>query len=133
MSMTDSPRYKVLIVDDDEFLLNMYSVKFSKSGLEVVTAISSDDALHKLNDGFAPDVMVLDIVMPVMDGFDLLEKIRSLKLAPSAIVIFLTNQGQSADIERAKKLGAQGYIVKASSIPSEVFAEVMRHLEAAKK
>ena len=131
--MAESKKYKVLIVDDDEFLLSMYSVKFSKSGLEVVTSTGSADALNKLTEGFVPDVMVLDIVMPGMNGFELLEKIRSLKLAPGAIVIFLTNLGQDADIERAKKLGANGYIVKASSIPSEVYAEVMKHLEGAKR
>ena len=131
--MAESKKYKVLIVDDDEFLLSMYSVKFNKSGLEVVTSTGSADALNKLNEGFVPDVMVLDIVMPGMNGFELLEKIRSLKLAPSAIIIFLTNQGQADDIEHAKKLGANGYIVKASSIPSEVYAEVMKHLEGTKR
>ncbi len=124
--MSEQKKYKVLIVDDDEFLLNMYSVKFAKSGVEVVTALASDAAIAKLKEGFEPDVMLIDIVMPDMDGFGLLEKIRAEKLAPKSAVIFLTNQGQSADIERAKKLGANGYIVKASTIPSEVFNEVLK-------
>ncbi|HEY4499369.1 MAG TPA: response regulator [Candidatus Paceibacterota bacterium] len=127
--MAEQKKYKVLIVDDDEFLLNMYSIKFAKSGLEVATSSSSDDALKKLREGFSPDAMVLDIVMPGMDGFELLEEIIAEKLASRSVVIFLTNQGQSADIERAKKLGANGYIVKASTIPSEVFNEVVRCIE----
>ncbi len=131
--MTEQKKYKILIVDDDEFLLNMYSVKFAKSGLDVATSAGGEDALRKLHEGFTPDAVVLDIVMPGMDGFALLEKIRAEKLAKDAIVVFLTNQGQSTDIERAKKLGAQGYIVKASTIPSEVLTEVMKHLEEAKK
>lgn len=131
--MAEEKKYKVLIVDDDEFLLNMYSVKFAKSGLEVATSAGAGDALRRLHEGFVPDALVLDIVMPGMDGFELLEKIRAEKLAKDSVVIFLTNQGQSADIERAKKLGAQGYIVKASTIPSEVLTEVMKHLEEAKR
>ncbi len=131
--MAEQKKYKVLIVDDDEFLLNMYSVKFAKSGLDVATSTGGEDALQKLKEGFKPDAIVLDLVMPGMDGFETLEKIRAEKLASSSVVIILTNQGQTADIERAKKLGVQGYIVKASTIPSEVFTEVMKHIEAAKK
>lgn len=127
--MTDQKKYKVLIIDDDEFLLNMYSVKFAKSGLDVAISQSGDDALKRLREGFVPDAMVLDIVMPGLDGFELLEKIKAEKLAPKSVVIFLTNQGQSSDIERAKKLGASGYIVKASTIPSEVFNEVVKCIE----
>jgi DNA-binding NarL/FixJ family response regulator len=73
--------------------------------------------------------MVIDIVMPGTDGFELLEKIKAEKLAPDSVYIFLTNQGQSADIDRAKKLGANGYIVKASTISSEVFNEVVKCIE----
>ena len=99
----------------------------------MATSAGAADALRRLHEGFIPDAVVLDIVMPGTDGFELLEKIRSEKLAKSAVVIFLTNQGQSSDIEHAKKLGAQGYIVKASTIPSEVLAEVMKHIEEAKR
>ncbi len=127
--MAEAKKYKVLIVDDDEFLLSMYSIKFSKSGLEVITSTNGDAAIQKLHEGLSPDAIVLDIVMPGMDGFEVLEKIRKEKLAPNAVVLFLTNQGQSSDIDRAKGLGAAGYIVKASTIPSEVYNEVIRCIE----
>ena len=110
----------------------MYWEKFIKSGLDVHTCASSEKALQILKEGFVPDALVLDIVMPGMDGFELLEKIRADKLAPKVPVLFLTNQGQSSDIEHAKKLGAQGYIVKASTIPSEVLSEVMKYIKEAK-
>lgn len=124
--MTSEKKYKVLIVDDDTFLLNMYSVKFSKYGLDVNTATSGADALSKLHDGLSPDIIILDVIMPGMNGFELLENIRKEKLSPKAVVIILSNQGQSSDIERAKKLGVDGYIVKATTIPSEVLEEVMK-------
>ena len=121
---------KILIVDDDTFLLNMYSVKFTNEGFEVVTCQNTPDALKKLSEGFLPDLMLLDVVMPGMDGLDLLQEIRNKNLAKSATVVMLTNQSDSPDIEKAKALSANGYIVKATTIPSEVIKEVKRIHEA---
>jgi len=131
--MSENPKCSILIVDDDKFLLGMYAVKFQKEGFEVVTASDGGEALAKLKDGLKPDVLILDIVMPVMDGLELLEKIRSNHLSEQSIIIILSNQGQSSDIEKAKKLGVDGYIVKATTIPSEVLAEVNKILQAHKK
>ena len=119
-------KHKVLLVDDDKFLLDMYALKFSRVGLDVNTAVGSGDALAKLRGGFVPDIMLLDVVMPGMDGLELLEAIRKEGLAPKSVVIILTNQAQASDLDRAKKIGVDGYIVKASSIPSEVLTEVSR-------
>jgi putative two-component system response regulator len=117
---------KVLIIDDDKFLLNMYSIKFSKNDFEVSSATSGEEAINKIKEGYVPDIILLDIIMPGMDGFEILEKIKKDNLAPKASVIMLTNQGQLADIERAKALGTSGYIIKATTIPSEVVEEVTR-------
>ena len=114
-----------MIVDDDRFLIDMYTLKFSKGGFDVESATKGEEALEKLRGGFDPDILVLDVVMPSLDGIELLEKIRQEKLADKAVVIMLTNQGQKSDIDRAGKLGVKGYIVKAMTIPSEVFEEVM--------
>ncbi|MFA7252440.1 MAG: response regulator [Candidatus Paceibacterota bacterium] len=117
---------KVLIVDDDKFLLNMYSIKFSKNGFEVASAASGEEALGKIKGGYTPDIILLDIVMPGMDGFGILETLRKENLASTAAVIMLTNQGQLSDIEKAKSFGTSGYIIKATTIPSEVVEEVIR-------
>lgn len=117
---------KVLIVDDDKFLLNMYSIKFGKSGFEVNSASSGDEVFSKIKGGYTPDIILLDIVMPGMDGFEILEKIRKENLVPQVSIIMLTNQGQLSDIEKAKSFGIDGYIIKATTIPSEVVAEVTR-------
>ena len=124
---------KVLIVDDDKFLLGMYSLKFANGGYDIETAVGSQAALERLRNGVdKPDVLLLDVVMPIMDGLDLLKTIREEKLAPDATVIMLTNQSQSADIERAKDYKVDGYIVKASTIPSEVLVEVEKIYKAKK-
>lgn len=122
--------YKILIVDDDKFLLNMYSIKFQKEKFEVTTAGDGAEAVAKLEGGLVPDAIVLDVVMPVMDGIETLEKIRKDNLAKNAVILILSNQGQSSDIEKAKRLGINGYIVKATTIPSEVVSEILRMLNS---
>jgi CheY-like chemotaxis protein len=118
--MPDTPATqgkKILIIDDDSFLLDMYALKFKQSGFEVDTALGSVVALEKLRNGAVPDIMLLDLVMPVMDGFELLEKIKEENLVPTTIKVVLSNRGQASDVDRAKELGAVGYIVKASCTP----------------
>lgn len=115
---------KILIIDDDSFLLDMYALKFNQSNFDVTTALGSEQALEKLHGGYVPDIILLDIVMPVMDGFELMEKMNEDKIAPNAIRVVLSNRGQPSDIARGESLGAVGYIVKASSTPSEVIDKV---------
>ena len=115
---------KILIVDDDSFLLDMYALKFSQSGYDVTTGLGALPALEKLHGGFVPDIILLDIVMPGMDGFEFLGKMKDEKLVEKAIKIILSNRGADTDIKRGSELGASGYIVKASTTPSEVLAQV---------
>lgn len=118
-------QYRVLIVDDDKFLLDIYSVKFKAEGFAVATATSGDEALEKLKNAREKfNILLLDLVMPVMDGMALLDEIRKQNLDKGLVVIVLTNQGQPEDIKKAEDFGVDGYIVKATSIPSEVMAEV---------
>jgi CheY-like chemotaxis protein len=123
--MTDK-KYKVILVDDDKFLLNMYSMKFVKEGLDVNAFNDPIEALEKIKGGVQADIVILDVVMPVMDGIELLSKIREGKFLSNAVFIVLSNQGQQSDIDRAKEYGIHGYIVKATTIPSEVLREVLK-------
>ena len=127
----ENTKPQILIIDDDKFLLNMYSIKFSKNNFEVNSATSGEEALNKIKDGYQPNIILLDIVMPGMDGFDVLQKIKEGNLLPDTLIIMLTNQGQLSDIDKAKSFGINGYIIKATTIPSEVVEEVTRiyHLE----
>lgn len=123
--MNDTEKYTILFVDDDELLVDMYCLKFSQTGHVVDSAKSAHEAIEKLKDPeFNPDAVVFDLVMPEMDGFELLEKIKKENLAPDAALIVLSNQGEQHDLEKAKKLGAVGHIVKANAIPSEVLMMV---------
>lgn len=112
----------ILIVDDDRFLLDMYSIKFKANDFDIETVSGSVLALDKLRQGVNPDIILLDIIMPTMDGLELLKVIRDEKLALSSVIIMLTNQPD--ETEKAKALGVDGYIIKATSIPSEVVDQV---------
>lgn len=129
--MSDTTETTIFLVDDDRFLLDMYSVKFAKSGLHVDVAPGSTPALQKLRDGYKPDIILLDIIMPTMDGIALLEVIRAEKLAPNATIVMLTNQADDED--KALQFDIDGFIVKAMTIPSEVVAKVLEIHKAHKK
>lgn len=122
--MANQTKKKVMVVDDDKFLLDMYAIKFGENGFDVIAALGSTDALNKLKDGVSPDVVLLDVVMPVMDGFELLAAIKKENLAPQAKTVILSNLGQQTDIDKGTSLGANGYIVKANATPSEVVEKV---------
>ncbi len=124
MTDTLSTKYSLLLIDDDQFLLNMYTLKFKNSGFEITAMNNASAALQKLRDGFSPDMILCDLIMPTMGGLEFLKLVKEAHLSPTSAVIVLTNTNQSADIEQAKKFGVDGYIVKASAIPSEVVEEV---------
>ncbi len=123
--MTDNTKRKIIIVDDDKFLLDMYALKFGEQGFEVTQCSSAEEALDKINEGVHPDVFLVDIIMQKMDGFTFVQTINEKDLKAQAAVIILSNLGQKEDVERGLKLGADGYIVKASATPSEVVAKVL--------
>ena len=120
----EGSKKKILIVDDDSFLLDMYAFKFSQSSFEVYTVMEGAQAIEKLEGGLSPDVIMLDLIMPGMNGFELLEKINNSKLGQNATKIILSNKSQQADIDRGQELGVAGYIVKANSTPAEVIEQV---------
>ncbi len=127
--MPTSP-YRLYLVDDDRFLLDMYAVKFKAAGHEVTAFSGGEEVLKALRENPAPDALLIDIVMPGMTGLEILEVIKREQLAKTMKIIVLSNQGQESDITSAKELGAHGYIIKASAIPSEVFSETMKIIEA---
>ena len=124
---------KIFIVDDDSFLLDMYALKFSQNNFEVHTATDGAQALEKLKGGLNPDIMLLDIIMPNMDGFEMLEKMRAGNLSPNSTKIILSNKSEQQDIDRGNSLGVAGYIVKANSTPAEVIEQVTGIMAKSKK
>ncbi len=114
---------KILLVDDDAFLRDMYATKFREEGHEIRVAETGTEALDIMR-GDTFDVVLMDVIMPGMTGVELLEQISKEKFTYTPTCIILSNQGEQHDIDAALAAGAKGYIIKAEMIPSEVVAKV---------
>ena len=110
---------KLLLVDDDAFLRDMYATKFTEAGDEVEVAQNGKEALE-LVEVHAFDAVVTDMIMPGLAGADLVKAI----IEHNTSCIVLSNQGEQTDIDAATKAGALGYLVKADLVPSEVVTKV---------
>ena len=128
--MTEKKTQKICIVDDDPFLLDMYNLKFQQSGYEVTCFTDSSQAVDAMREGGSFDAVLLDLVMPKVDGFEVLKIIREENLCGEKVaVVILSNQGQEKDIARAEEFGIDGYLIKANTLPSEVLEYVEKLLE----
>lgn len=123
--METDKKYSILIVDDDKFLLDMYTMKFVENGFVVESASNGPEALQKVDAGLTPDIFLVDIVMPTMDGFELVQHLIQRQKEKRSAIIILSNLGQRGDVEKGLSLGADGYIVKASATPTEVVEKVV--------
>ena len=122
---TNSGGAKVLLVEDDSFLRDICRKKLIKEGFNVEAAIDGEEALIKV-ENFMPEVVLLDIILPAMDGFEVLKEIRSHKnrLIKNVPVIMLTNLGQKEDNRKALALGANDYLVKAHFTTEEIVEKI---------
>ncbi|HCX27623.1 MAG TPA: response regulator [Candidatus Portnoybacteria bacterium] len=125
--MSDNKK-KIILVEDDKFLSEMYVVKLTESGFEVDVAADGEEGLNKIKEQ-KPDLVLLDIVLPKMDGFEVLRNIKNEPGLKNVSVIALTNLGQKEEVEKGLKLGADDYIIKAHFTPTEVVAKAKKVLE----
>jgi len=121
--MVKEQKNLILLVEDDTFLAGMYKTKFEMEGFHVLVA---EDGLKgfKMAKENKPDIILLDILLPKMDGFEVLEKIRASQDTKTIPVIMLTNLGQKEDVEKGLERGANGYLIKAHFMPSEVVEKI---------
>jgi len=126
--MTGEMKKTIMIVEDDSFVLDIYQTKLEQEGYDAVPAINGVEALKKLESEI-PDLILLDIVMPYLDGLDVLKKIKEDERLKRVPVILLTNLSQKEQIEKGMGLGADDYLIKSHFTPSEVLAKVRNLLE----
>ena len=132
--MTGEHKIKVLMVDDEKFLLSIYKIHFEKEGYEVSTYHDVDNALSALREGLEPDVILFDITMPdSRSGYEFIESVKHEALARHSLKIALTNEGQEGAMARMRELGTNGNILKASFLPSEIVTKVAEMLKEKKK
>ncbi|PIR92867.1 response regulator [Candidatus Falkowbacteria bacterium CG10_big_fil_rev_8_21_14_0_10_43_10] len=114
---------KILLVEDDSFLLNMYADKFQSENFEVFTADSGDRALKIAQDKI-PDIILLDIMLPKKDGFEVLRELQKEASTKAIPVILLTNLSQREEVKKGLELGAKDFLIKAHFMPNEVVEKV---------
>ncbi|MDO8260735.1 MAG: response regulator [Candidatus Magasanikbacteria bacterium] len=120
---------KILLIEDDPFLLSMYSTKFEIEGYCVACAEDGAKGL-KMASIENPHIILLDIMMPKMNGFEVLEGLKKQDKTKTIPVILLTNLNQKNEIERGLELGANDYLIKAHFMPSEVVEKIKEVLSA---
>ena len=126
--MTDKNNpIKILLIEDDPFLLSMYSIKFEAEGFVVVSADDGEKGLEMAKKTNS-DIILLDILMPKMNGFEVLEKLKADEGTKKIPIILLTNLNQKDEIEKGLILGADDYLIKAHFMPSEVVTRIKKIL-----
>lgn len=118
----------VLLVEDNDFIRNMYQLKLAKNNIEVIEAVDGAMALQKIGE-HKPDVVLLDLMMPNVGGIEVLRELKKQGLTPDLPVVVLTNVMDQATIDEAKKLGARDYIVKTDLTPSQVLEKISPFLK----
>lgn len=122
---------KILIVEDDDFLLQMYSTKLELEGFKVYEAINGLQGL-KVAQKEKPDLILLDLNLPELSGFEVLSQLKREDATKDIRVLILTNYSQKEDIDRCLDLGADDYLIKAHFVPSEVIAKIKDILDGEK-
>jgi len=122
---------KILIIEDDKILADMYGLKFKNEGYEILITENGAEGL-KLAKTVAPTVILLDVILPQVDGFSILADLKKTETTKDIPVILLTNLGQGSDVAKGEKLGAAGYLTKANTTPDEVMKKIKNILEKKK-
>lgn len=120
--MNTSQHY-VLIVEDDNFLRSLITQKFLKEGFEVFGAVTGKEGIEKINERM-PDIILLDILLPDINGFDVLEYVKKNEKLQNIPVLIISNLSDEEDLERAQKLGAKDFLIKANMSTTEIVSKV---------
>lgn len=114
---------KILIIEDDKFLRELISQKLAKEGYEIFDAVDGEKGVKSVKD-VKPDLVLLDLILPGIDGFEVLSRIKADNEVSQIPVIVLSNLGQKDDIDRGLKMGAVDYLIKAHFTPAEIVAKI---------
>ncbi len=118
----------ILIIEDDEFLRGLINKKLLAEGFNVISAVDGEEGIKKAKEQ-KPDLILLDLVLPNIDGFEVLEKVKADPDVSAVPVIILSNLSQKEDISKGIKLGAVDYIIKAQFTPEEIVEKVKNILK----
>jgi len=118
----------ILVIEDDKFLRELISRKLIGEGFDVLEAVDGEEGIKKIKEG-KPDLVLLDLILPSIDGFEVLTRVRDDPEVSSIPVIILSNLGQREEVEKGLKLGAIDYLIKAHFTPGEIIEKIKNVLK----
>ena len=118
----------ILVIEDDKFLRELISRKLTGEGFDVLEAVDGEEGIKKIKEG-KPDLVLLDLILPSIDGFEILTRVRDDPEVSSIPVIILSNLGQREEVEKGLKLGAIDYLIKAHFTPGEIIEKIKNVLK----
>ena len=118
----------ILIIEDDKFLRELIARKLIKEGYEVSEAVDGEEGMKKVKEE-KPDLVLLDLILPGIDGFEVLSRMREESALASIPVIILSNLGQREDVEKGLRMGAVDYLIKAHFTPGEIIEKIKNALK----
>jgi CheY-like chemotaxis protein len=120
---------KILLVEDEDIMIDLLQRKLTKEGYEVFVARDGEEGLKKMREmDPKPDLILLDIIMPKMGGFEVMEEMAKDEKLKNIPVIVISNSGQPVELDRAKKLGAKDWLIKTEFDPKEVLEKVKKQI-----
>jgi len=121
---------KILLIEDEDIMIDLLEKKLSQEGYKVVVAKDGEEGLRKMKEMEPkPDLILLDIIMPKMGGFEVMEEMQKNPQLREIPVIIISNSGQPVELDKAKKLGAKDWLIKTEFDPKEVIEKVKRQLQ----
>jgi CheY-like chemotaxis protein len=118
---------KILLIEDEELLINLLQRKLAEAGYEVHLSKNGEDGLKTMRE-INPDIILLDIIMPIKGGFEVLEEMVKDDNLKNIPVVIISNSGQPVELDRAKKLGAKDWLIKTEFDPMEVLDKVIKQI-----
>lgn len=113
----------ILVVEDDKFLRELMSQKLTKEGFHIIQAVDGEEGLKKIKEE-KPALVLLDLILPGIDGFEVLTRVKEDPEISKTPIIILSNLGQREDVEKGVKLGATDYLIKAHFTPGEIIEKI---------
>lgn len=120
---------KILLIEDEEIIVNLLERKLTKEGYEVLVARDGEEGLKKIKEMVPkPDLVLLDIIMPKMNGFEVMEKMNEDEELKKVPIIVISNSGQPVELDKAKKMGAKDWLIKTEFDPKTVIEKVQKQI-----
>ncbi len=118
---------KILLIEDEKIMINLLEKKLEQEGYEVTVSVNGEEGLKKMKE-LKPDIILLDIIMPKMGGFEVMEEMEKDAQLKRIPVIIISNSGQPVELGKAKELGASDWLIKTEFDPQEVIEKVVKQI-----